>query len=105
MDRTITGYLTLKAIDDRHAVVTVRDPKDYRAAASASNRLGELFREAVGAAVDVLVEAPAGAVFDDSALEAEDREALDHPLVQKAKDLFDARVVRVERVDPGQDEA
>ena len=102
-DRTITSWLTLKSVDENRAVVAVQDPKDYRAAASASERLGELFKQAVGAAVDVLVEAPKGQTIDESTLSENDRKAIEHPLVQEAKDLFDARVVRVERVERNDD--
>lgn len=98
-DRTLTGWLTLKSVDDRRAVLTVQDPKDYRLAASSSQRLGELFREAVGAALDVTVEAPEGEVFTEKDLSDRDRAALAHPVVEMAKDLFGARVVRVERLD------
>ncbi len=101
-DRTITSWLTLKSVDERRAVLTVRDAQDYRAAASASQRLGELFREAVGAAVDVRLEPPAEQRLDEADLAEEDRRALDHPLVEQAKDLFGARVVRVERVEQPQ---
>lgn len=98
-DRTITSWLTLKSIDESRAVVSVQDPKDYRTAAGASERLGELFKQAVGAAVEVLVEAPTGQTVDESALSENDRKAIEHPLVQEVKDLFGARVVRVERVE------
>ena len=39
--------------------------------------------------------------LDESALSESDRKAIEHPLVQEAKDLFGARVVRVERVEEG----
>ena len=104
-DRTITSWLTLKSVDERTAVVEVQNPQDYRAAASASKRLGELFREAVGTAVDVRIEPPAGETVDESNLAEAERRALSHPVVEQAKDLFGARVVRVERVEPGDREA
>jgi len=87
-------------VDERRAVVAVSDPSDYRAAASASQRLAELFREAVGAAVDVTVEAPEGEAIDDAQITDKHRQALAHPLVEQAKDLFGARVLRVEDAPP-----
>lgn len=102
-DRTITSWLTLKSVNESQAVVAVQDPKDYRAAASASERLGELFKQAVGAAVEVLVEAPKGQSVDEGSLSETDRQAIEHPLVQEAKDLFGARIVRVERVEGSND--
>ena len=87
-------------MDERRAVVAGSDPSDYRAAASASQRLAELFREAVGAAVDITVEAPEGEAIDDSQITDKHRRALAHPLVEQAKDLFGARVLRVEDAPP-----
>jgi len=103
-DRMVTSWLTLKSVDENTAVVAVQDPNDYRAAANASERLGELFKQAVGAAVEVLVEAPKGQQVDAAELSENQRKAIEHPLVQEAKDLFGARIVRVERVEGNTDD-
>ncbi len=98
-DRMTVSWLTLKSVDKQRAVVAVQNPSDFHAASSASERLGELFKQAVGAAVEVLVEAPAGQGVSERDLSEQDRAALAHPLVEQAKELFGARVLRVERVE------
>ena len=103
-DRMVTSWLTLKSVEGNKAVVAVQDPNDYRAAANASERLGELFKQAVGAAVEVLIEAPKGQSVDAAELSETQRKAIEHPLVQEAKELFGARIVRVERVEGNTDD-
>lgn len=88
--------MKLVSIAPGRVSLSASDPGQLAYARQRSEQIAELFKQAMGKAVKVSLksdaETPARA--PDS---AQDREALEHPLVKQAIDLFNARVVSVER--------
>ena len=103
----LTGA-SLEALDAERAVIRLGDREQLEFARQKAETIAELFRAETGDRIRVAFEAPAAA--ETEAHGPIDREAQQeaerHPLVRRAMELFDARVVRVEdRADrPGNTE-
>jgi len=93
--------LELDSIREGKATICVDSSATLTWAQSESRRLTELLRRATGREhrLEFVVDSGRSAPVLEDAAQAQRAmdEALDHPLVKKAIELFDARVVRVER--------
>ncbi len=97
--RVLAQTLRLKSINADRAVLTADNPKMLANARHQSDLLASLFREALGRPVRIEFagdsEAPAAA----SAPNRLNDPVLEHDIVRKAVELFDARVVSIEDDD------
>lgn len=95
--RALVAPLKLVSLGPGKVALTAADPGQLAYARQRSEQIAGIFRQALGRAVKVTLEG------DDDETPAPtsdaDREALEHPLVKQALDLFGGRVVSVER-DP-----
>ena len=103
--KALLGTLKLVSVAPGRAVLSASDPAQLAYARQRSEQLADLFKRAVGTVVKVTLTAgdageDQGASGAPLAVDPADREALEDPLVKRAVELFNARVVSVHRDDP-----
>lgn len=105
--RSLLKGATLEDFDGERALIRVGEHDQLEFARLNSNAIAELFRQETGQRVRIAFEAPTPSGDQDGAPRAITpdvrKEAESNPLVRRAMELFDARVVRVEdRREPKQ---
>ncbi len=91
--------MSLRDLSDDRALVAVETPAQADYVRAQSEKLARLFREALGRPVriEIAATAPESPAARAPTTSESDRAALEHPLVRKAMDLFDAGVLAIER--------
>jgi len=94
--RALVEPLKLVSVGQGRVALTTKEPGQLAYARQRSEQIAGIFRQAMGRAVKVTLEGD-----DDQPAPAasgtQDREAMEHPLVKQAIDLFGGRVVSIER--------
>lgn len=94
--RALVEPLKLVSVGKGRVALTTKEPGQLAYARQRSEQIAGIFKQVMGRAVKVTLEGdddkPAPAVTG-----TQDREAMEHPLVKQAIDLFGGRVVSIER--------
>jgi hypothetical protein len=95
--RALVGPLKLVSVAPGKVSLTADEPGQLAYARQRSEQIAGIFRQALGQAVKVTLQGDEEAEPAPMQTSAIDREALEHPLVKQAVELFGGRVVSVER--------